>query len=219
MRGRLVLVVRRSGQPARATPTRTTLIVLGVIGITVKTAVSVASGSTFVYLRATGARVAGGRLRLPARSRWGGRWSRHSLRVLAADPEMLAHRGDQVAASTHVPLGSGELAVGAATLTLLVVLPLPAFVAIKQPVAWTITGLTIAITIDRSVRTTACRVARRQLLMLRLRYRVQRLCEQDPSMIAATPAPGCGCERGTQRGDSSPPNASSRLPRRQACCE
>jgi hypothetical protein len=43
--------------------------------------------------------------------------------------------------------------IGLVTLTLLLLLPLPAFVAVKQPVAWTITLCAIAVTIDRSVRT------------------------------------------------------------------
>ena len=46
-----------------------------------------------------------------------------------------------------------NFAIGATTLTLLIVLPLPVYVAIKQLVAWTIMGVGIAITIDRSVRT------------------------------------------------------------------
>jgi len=46
-----------------------------------------------------------------------------------------------------------NLAIGAATFTLLLLLPLPAYVALKQPVAWSITAAGIAITIDRSVHT------------------------------------------------------------------
>jgi hypothetical protein len=46
-----------------------------------------------------------------------------------------------------------NFACAAATFTLLVVLPLPAFVAVKQLVSWGIIGVAIAITIDRSVRT------------------------------------------------------------------
>jgi hypothetical protein len=43
--------------------------------------------------------------------------------------------------------------IGVTNLVLLVVLPLPVFVAVKQAVAYSITGLAIAVTIDRSVRT------------------------------------------------------------------
>ena len=46
-----------------------------------------------------------------------------------------------------------NFAIAATTFTLLVVLPLPMFVAVKPIVAWTISGGGIAITIDRSVRT------------------------------------------------------------------
>jgi hypothetical protein len=54
-----------------------------------------------------------------------------------------------------------NLAIGGATFTLLLLLPLPAYVALKQPIAWSITAAGIAITIDRAVRTAASRLRRR----------------------------------------------------------
>jgi hypothetical protein len=131
------------------------LIVLGVIGITVKTAVSVASGSTFVYFAQPilGSLVVGCVFLLSVVV------GRPLVEALALEfwpltPEMLAHPAVTQLLRRLTFLWAGvNFAVSAATLALLVVLPLPAFVAIKQPVAWAITGAGIAITIDRSVRT------------------------------------------------------------------
>ena len=131
------------------------LVVLGVIGITVKTAVSVASGSTFVYFAqpVLGSLVVGCVFLLSVAL------GRPLVEALALEfwpltPEMLAHPAVTRLLRRLTFLRAGvNFAVGAATLSLLVVLPLPTFVALKQPVAWAITGTGIAITIDRSVRT------------------------------------------------------------------
>jgi hypothetical protein len=131
------------------------LIVLGAIGITIRTAVSVAADSTFFYFAqpVLGSLVVGCVFLLSVAL------GRPMVQALALEfwpltPEMLAD-------PTVVRLlrrltflwAVVNFAVGAATLSLLVVLPLPLFVAVKQPVAWAITGAGVAITIDRSVRT------------------------------------------------------------------
>lgn len=131
------------------------LVVLGVIGITVKTAVSVASGSTFVYFAqpVLGSLVVGCVFLISIA------FGRPLVQALALEfwpltPEMLADPAVVRLLRRLTFLWAGvNFAVGAASLTLLVALPLPLFVAIKQPVAWTITGAGIALTIDRSVRT------------------------------------------------------------------
>ena len=69
-------------------------------------------------------------------------------------PEMRAHPSVVRLLRRLTFLWAGiNLAIFAATLTLLLVLPLPAYVALKQPVAWSITAAGIAITIDRAVHT------------------------------------------------------------------
>jgi hypothetical protein len=131
------------------------LIVLAAIGITVRTTVSVASGSTFVYFAQSvlGSLVVGC-VFLVSIAR-----GRPMVRSLALDfwpltPEMLADPDVSRLLRRLTFLWAGvNFLIGAATLTLLIVLPLPAFVATKQLVAWAITGAGIAITIDRSVRT------------------------------------------------------------------
>jgi hypothetical protein len=131
------------------------LILLGAIGITVKTAVSVASGSTFVYFAqpAFGSVVVGCVFLLSVAV------GRPMVQALALEfwpltPEMLADPIVVQLLRRLTFLWAGvNFAVGATTLTLLVVLPLPMFVAVKQLVAWAITAAGIAVTIDRSVRT------------------------------------------------------------------
>jgi hypothetical protein len=131
------------------------LLVLGAIGITVKTAVSVASGSTFVYF----AQPVLGSLVIGCVFLVSVALGRPMVQTLAIEfwpltPEMLAHPAVvRLLRRLTFLWAAVNFAVGAATLTLLVVLPLPLFVAVKQPVAWTITGGAIALTIDRSVRT------------------------------------------------------------------
>ena len=131
------------------------LIVLGAIGVTVKTAVSIASGSTFVYFaQPVLTSVVVGCVFLLSVA-----LGRPMVQALALEfwpltPEMLVDPTVVRLLRRLTFLWAGvNFAVGAATLTLLVVLPLPMFVAVKQPVAWTITGAGIAITIDRAMRT------------------------------------------------------------------
>lgn len=131
------------------------LLVLGAIGVTVRTTVSIASGSTFVYFAqpVLGSLVAGCVFLLSVAV------GRPMVQALALEfwpltPEMLAHPAVARLLRRLTFLWAGvNFAVGVANLTLLVVLPLTVFVAIKQFVAWTITGAGIAITIDRSIRT------------------------------------------------------------------
>jgi hypothetical protein len=131
------------------------LLVLGAIGITVRTTVSVASGSTFVYFAqpVVGSLVVGSVFLISVAV------GRPMVEKLALEfwpltPEMQAHPSVERLLRRLTFLWAGvNFAVGAATLTLLLVLPLPMFVAVKQAVAWTITLAGIAVTIDRSVRT------------------------------------------------------------------
>lgn len=131
------------------------LIVLAAIGITIRTAVSIASGSTFVYF----AQPVLGSLLVGCVFLVSVALGRPMVQALALEfwpltPEMLAD-------PTVVRLlrrltflwAAVNFAIGALTLTLLVVLPLPLFVAIKQPAAWALIGCGVAVTIDRSVRT------------------------------------------------------------------
>ena len=131
------------------------LLVLGAIGITVKTSVSLATGSTFVYFAqpVLSSLVVGCVFLISVAL------GRPMVEALALEfwpltPDMLAHPevGRLLRRLTFLWAGV-NFAIGATTLTLLVVLPLPLFVALKQIVAWSITGSAIAITIDRSVRT------------------------------------------------------------------
>jgi hypothetical protein len=131
------------------------LLVLGAIGITVRTTISLASGSTFFYF----AQPVLGSLVVGCVFLASVALGRPMVRALALEfwpltPDMLANPAVSRLLRRLTFLWAGvNFAVGAATLTLLVLLPLPAFVALKQLVAWSITGAGIAVTIDRSVRT------------------------------------------------------------------
>jgi uncharacterized membrane protein len=125
------------------------------MGITVRTAVSLASGSTFVYF----AQPVLGSLVISCVFLLSVAVGRPMVERLALEfwpltPEMQAHPavGRLLRRLTFLWAGL-NLLMSATTFTLLVVLPLPMFVAVKQVVAWTISGIGIAITIDRSVRT------------------------------------------------------------------
>jgi hypothetical protein len=131
------------------------LVVLGAIGITIRTTVAVTSGSTFVYF----AQPVLGSLAVGCVFLVSVAVGRPMAQALALDfwpltPEMLAHPAvTRLLRRLTLLWACVNFTVGAATFTLLTVLPLPAFVAVKQPVAWTITAAGIAVTIDRSVRT------------------------------------------------------------------
>ena len=131
------------------------LLVLAAIGITIRTILSVAQDSSFLYFAqpVLGSVVAGlvflGSIAL----------GRPIVHALAHDfwpltPEMLDCPGVTRLLRRLTYLWAGvNFACAAATFTLLVTLPLPAFVAVKQFVSWGIISVAIAITIDRSVRT------------------------------------------------------------------
>jgi len=144
----LLIRVVRSG---RVSP----LLILAAVGITIRTALSVVQDSSFLYFvqPVLGSTAAGvvflGSIAL----------GRPIVHALAHDfwpltPEMLECPGVVRLLRRLTYLWAGvNFACAAATFTLLVVLPLPAFVAVKQFVSWGIIGVAIAITIDRSVRT------------------------------------------------------------------
>ena len=131
------------------------LVLLAALGITVKTAVSVASGSTFVYFAqpAFGSAVVGCMFLVSIAV------GRPMVESMALDfwpltPEVLADPSVSRLLRRLTYWWAGvNFAIGATTLTLLLVLPLPMFVATKQAVAWAFMGIGVAVTIDRALRT------------------------------------------------------------------
>jgi intracellular septation protein A len=131
------------------------LLILAAVGITIRTVLSVVQDSSFLYfVQPVLGSVAAGVVFLGSIA-----LGRPIVHALAHDfwpltPEMLECPGVVRLLRRLTFLWAGvNFACAAATFTLLVVLPLPAFVAIKQFVSWGIIGVAIAITIDRSVRT------------------------------------------------------------------
>jgi hypothetical protein len=145
------------------------LLVLGVIGITVRTTVSIASGSSFLYFAQpiAGSLVTGCVFLLSVAV---GRpmVERLALEFWPLTPEMLARPAvNRLLRGLTLFWAGVNLAIAGTNLTLLLWLPLPAYVAVKQIASLTIMGIGIALTIDRSVRTArreglAARPARRQ---------------------------------------------------------
>jgi hypothetical protein len=130
------------------------LLVLGVAGITVRTTVAVASGSTFVYFAQpvansvvmTGVFLASIAIGRPLIERL-------ALEFWPLTPELLALPSVSRLLRGLTYLWAGvNLAIGATTMTLLVCLPLATYVAVKQLASLAITGAGIAVTIDRSLR-------------------------------------------------------------------
>ena len=130
------------------------LLVLGVIGITVRTTVAVASGSSFFYFAqpvANSMVMAGVFLISIAIGR--PMIEKLALEFWPLTPELLALPSVSRLLRGLTYLWAGvNLAIGATTLTLLVCLPLATYVAVKQLASLAITGTGIAITIDRSLR-------------------------------------------------------------------
>ena len=131
------------------------LMVIGSIALSARTALAVASDSTFLYFvePVFGSMVVGCVFLVSIAI---GRpiVQRLALVFWPLTPDMLAHPTvDRLLRRLTYLWAAVNFATGAATFTMLVVLPLPAFVALKQAVAWTIAGVGIAITIDRAVRT------------------------------------------------------------------
>jgi Protein of unknown function (DUF3159) len=130
------------------------LLLLGVIGITVRTTVAVASGSSFFYFAQpiansvvmTGVFLISIVVGRPLIERL-------ALEFWPLTPELLALPSVSRLLRGLTYLWAGvNLAIGATTLTLLLCLPLATYVAVKQLASLAITGLGIAITIDRSLR-------------------------------------------------------------------
>jgi hypothetical protein len=135
------------------------LLLIGVVGITVRTTVAVASGSTFVYF----AQPAASSLVMTGVFLISVAVGRPLIEQLALEfwpltPELLALPSVARLLRGLTFLWAGvNLVIGATTVTLLVCVPLATYVALKQLASLAITGAGIAITIDRSLR-----VARRE---------------------------------------------------------
>jgi len=131
------------------------LLVLGVIGITVRTAVSMASGSSFIYF----AQPIVGSLVMGCVFLVSVAFGRPMVERLALEfwpltPEMLARPAVTRLLRRLTFLWAGvNVTIAATNLTLLLWLPLPTYVAAKQIASLVISGLAIALTIDRAVRT------------------------------------------------------------------
>jgi hypothetical protein len=131
------------------------LLVLGAIGITVRTKVSILSGSTFLYFAQpiVGSLVMGCVFLI---SVWIGRpmAEKLALEFWPLTPEMLARPAVNRLLRRLTLLWAGtNLTIGAATLTLLLCLPMTTYVAVKQLASLGITATAVAITIHLSVRT------------------------------------------------------------------
>jgi hypothetical protein len=131
------------------------LLVLGLIGITARTAVSVASGSSFLYF----AQPIAGSLVMGCVFLISIAFGRPMVERLALEfwpltPEMLARPGVSRLLRGLTFLWAGvNVAIAATNLTLLLSLPLATYVAARQVTSLVISGLAVAITIDRSVHT------------------------------------------------------------------
>ena len=130
------------------------LLVLGAIGITVRTAVSIASGSSFIYFaQPIAASLVMGCVFLISIGIGRPLIERLALEFWPLTPEMLARPAVTVLLRRLTFLWAGvNLAIAATNLALLLWLPLTAYVAVKQVASLAITGIAIAVTIDRSVR-------------------------------------------------------------------
>ncbi len=130
------------------------LLVLGVVGITVRTTVAVASGSSFVYF----AQPAANSLVMTGVFLISVVIGRPLIEQLALEfwpltPELLAMPSVSRLLRGLTFLWAGvNLAIGATTMTMLLCLPLATYVAARQLASLAITGIGIAITIDRSLR-------------------------------------------------------------------
>ena len=130
------------------------LLVLGVIGITVRTTVAIASGSSFFYF----AQPALNSVVMTAVFLISVVVGRPLIEQLALEfwpltPELLALPSvSRLLRGLTFLWAAVNFAIGATTVTLLLCLPLATYVAAKQIASLAITGLGIAITIDRSLR-------------------------------------------------------------------
>jgi uncharacterized membrane protein len=131
------------------------LLVIAAIGITARTAVSLASGSSFMYFaQSTLGSLVMGCVFLVSVAVGRPLVERLALEFWPLTPEMLARPAVSRLLRRLTYLWAGvNLAIGATTLTLLIVLPLSVFVAVRQLVSLVLMGSGIAITIDRAVHT------------------------------------------------------------------
>lgn len=131
------------------------LLVLGVIGITIRTTLAVTSGSSFVYFaQPIFGSVVMGAVFLISVAIGRPMVERLALEFWPLTPEMIARPAVSRLLRGLTFFWAGiNLAIGATTLTLLLVLPLAAYVAVKQVASLTITGIGVAVTIDLAVRT------------------------------------------------------------------
>ncbi len=131
------------------------LLVLGVIGITVRTTVSIASGSSFYYFaQPVVSSVVMGCVFLLSVLKGRPMVERLALEFWPLTAEMLDRPAVNRLLRGLTFLWAGtNLAIGATNLTLLLWLPLATYVAVRQVASLAITGTAIALTIDRSVRT------------------------------------------------------------------
>ena len=131
------------------------LLVLGAIGITVRTAVAMASGSSFLYFaQPIAGSVVMGCVFLVSVVVGRPMVERLALEFWPLTPEMLARPAvTRLLRRLTFLWAAVNLAVGATTFAMLVWLPMPTYVALKQPVSLVITGAGIAVTIHRSIRT------------------------------------------------------------------
>jgi uncharacterized membrane protein len=131
------------------------LLVIAAIGITARTAVSLAAGSSFMYFaQSTLGSLVMGCVFLVSVAVGRPLVEKLALEFWPLTPEMLARPAVSRLLRRLTYLWAGvNLAIGAVTLTLLIVLPLPVFVAVRQLVSVTLMGSGIAITIDRAVHT------------------------------------------------------------------
>jgi uncharacterized membrane protein len=131
------------------------LLVLGLIGVTVRTTVAFASGSSFLYFaQPILSSVVMGCVFLVSVAVGRPMVERLALEFWPLTTEQLDHPAVSRLLRNLTFLWAGvNLAIGATTMTMLLVLPLVAYVALKQVVSLTLMGAGIGVTIDRAVRT------------------------------------------------------------------
>jgi hypothetical protein len=131
------------------------LLVLGAIGITVRTTVAVLSGSTFFYFaQPVLSSLVMGVVFLVSIVAGRPMVERLALEFWPLTPELLARPVvTRLLRRLTYLWAAVNLLIGLTTLTLLLWLPTATFVALKPVVSLALTGTGIAITIDRSVRT------------------------------------------------------------------
>ena len=131
------------------------LLVMGVIGITVLTAVSVASDSPFFYFaQPIATSVVMGCVFLGSLALGRPMIEKLALEFWPLTPEMLENPAVTRLLRNLTFVWAGvNLFIAATTMSLLLTLELSTYVAVKQVSSLTITGLAIALTIEMAVRT------------------------------------------------------------------